>query len=120
MTIKLKTFDIVLVNFGDEPIGVEQGGIRPAIIIQNNSGNIHSLSTIVMPLTKQIKNIHQPTHTLIGKGNKTGLKYDSMVLGECVRQISEKRILEYLGCISKIEEKREIKRAYDANFGEVA
>lgn len=120
MTIKLKTFDIVLVNFGDEPIGVEQGGIRPAIIIQNNAGNIHSLSTIVMPLTKQIKHLYQPTHTLIKKEDGTGLKYDSMVLGECIRQISEKRILEYLGCITKIGEKREIKRVYDANFGEVA
>lgn len=120
MTIKLKMFDIVLVDFGDEPIGVEQGGIRPAIIIQNNFGNIHSLSTIVMPLTKQIKHMYQPTHTLISKGGQTGLKFDSMVLGECIRQISEKRILEYLGCITKIEEKKEIKRVYDANFGEVA
>lgn len=120
MTIKLKTFDIVLVDFGNEVIGVEQGGIRPAIIIQNDVGNVHSLSTIVMPLTKKIKHLYQPTHTLIKKENGTELKYDSVVLGECIRQISEQRILKYLGCVTKIEEKREIKRVYDANFGEVA
>lgn len=120
MTNVFKTFDIVLVDFGKEVIGVEQGGIRPAVIIQNNIGNVHCLSTIVIPLTKQIKHLYQPTHTLISKGNGTGLKFDSMALGECVRQISEKRILEYLGRISKIEDKNEIKRIYDANFGEVA
>lgn len=120
MTNKFKTFDIVLVDFGKEVMGVEQGGIRPAIIIQNNSGNTHSLSTIVIPLTKQIKNTNQPTHTLILKGGDTGLKYDSMALGECIRQISEKRILKYIGFISRIEDKRKIKRVYDANFGEVA
>lgn len=120
MTKEFKTFDIVLVDFGTEVIGVEQGGIRPAIIIQNNPGNIHSLSTIVFPLTKQLKRLNLPTHTLIAKGRGTGLKYDSMVLGECIRQISEKRILEYIGCITRLEEKREIKCVYDANFGEVA
>lgn len=120
MTKVFKTFDIVLVDFGKEVIGVEQGGIRPAIIIQNNPGNVHSLSTIVVPLTKKIKHLNQPTHTLISKGNGTGLRFDSMVLGECVRQISEQRILEYIGCIIKLEDKIEIRRVYDANFGEVA
>ena len=39
-----------------------------------------------------------------------------MLLGECVRQISEKRIIKKLGSITKLEDKKEIKRAYDANF----
>jgi mRNA interferase MazF len=120
MTQDLKRYDIVLVDFGREAIGSEQGGIRPALIIQNDIGNFYSSTTIVMPLTTQIKSLNQPTHTLIEKGNDKGLADDSMVLGECMRQISEKRIIKYLGCISDEKEKREIKRVYDANFGEVA
>lgn len=120
MKKSLKRYDIVLVNFGMNVIDSEQGGIRPAIIIQNDIGNLYSSTTIVMPLTSQIKNLNQPTHTLVVKGSDKGLIEDSMVLGECMRQISEKRIIKHLGCISDEYEKKEIKRVYDANFGEVA
>lgn len=114
----LKRFDIILVNFGNDVIDSEQGGIRPAIIIQNDKGNLHSSTTIVMPLTSSLKNMNQPTHTLLKRDCFNGLKCDSLVLGECLRQISEKRIKKYLGKISSEIEKKEIKRVYDANFGE--
>lgn len=114
-----KRFDIVLVDFGQNTIDSEQGGKRPAVIIQNDKGNKFSTTTLVMPLSKQIhKNPFQSTHTLLKKGDGNGLKHDSVVLGECMRQISEKRILKYLGSVSDINEKKEIKRVYDANFGE--
>lgn len=114
-----KRFDIVLVDFGENTIDSEQGGKRPAVIIQNDKGNKFSSTTLVIPLSKKIqKNPFQSTHTLLRKGDGKGLKYDSVVLGECMRQVSERRILKYLGKISSIEEKKEIKRVYDANFGE--
>lgn len=78
---------------------------------------MYSITTLVMPLTKQIKKHNQPTHTLLRKSQTNGLTVDSMVLGECLRQISEKRIIKYIGSITKTLEKREIKRVYDANFG---
>lgn len=111
-------FDIVLVDLGDEDniIEGEQGGIRPCIIIQNNCGNLYSTTTIVMPLTTQIKKLGQPTHTLIKRNNINGLTRNSMVLGECIRQVSEKRIIKYIGSIVSMSEKREIKRVYDANM----
>lgn len=118
MVKNLKRFDIILVDFGTETIGSEQGGIRPAVIVQNDEGNIHSSTTIVMPFTKQIKNINQPTHSLMKKNRYNGLKIDSMLLGECLRQVSEKRILKYLGYINDISEKKEVKRVYNASFGE--
>lgn len=110
-------FDIVLVDLGDDFIDGEQGGIRPCVIVQNNCGNMYSITTLVMPLTKQIKKLNQPTHTLLRKSHTNGLTMDSMVLGECLRQISEKRIIKYIGSITKSLDKKEIKRVYDANFG---
>ena len=71
-----------------------------------------------MPLSSRIKNPKQPTHTLIRKGKDKGLTCDSMLLGECMRQISEKRIKKYLGSITDIDEQQEIRRVYYANFGE--
>ena len=35
----------------DPCIGSEQGGIRPVVIIQNNTGNRFSTTTIVAPIT---------------------------------------------------------------------
>lgn len=113
-----KRFDVVLVNFGVDIVGSEQGHIRPALIIQNNKGNIHSSCTIVLPFSSQIKKINQPTHALIKKGVNKGLSKDSVLLGECVRQISEKRIMQYLGSITDKFEQEEVKRVYLANFGE--
>lgn len=120
MKMNLKAFDVVLVDFGDDVIGSEQGGERPSIIIQNDKGNIHSPTTLVLPLTKQLKNLYQPTHTLINKGLEKGLIVDSMVLGEAVRQISEKRIQKYLGKISDTEDKKRILDAFYAGITEVA
>jgi len=115
----LKRYDVVLVDFGKNTIDSEQGGIRPAIIIQNDTGNYFSSTTIVMPLSSNInKNPNQPTHTLIKQGRGTGLGCDSIVLGECMRQISERRIIKFMGSVTCKNDRKEIKRVYDANFGE--
>ena len=114
----IKRFDIVQVNLYGT-IDNEQGGIRPAIVIQNNVGNLYSHTTIVMPLSSKIyKNPNQPTHTLIRKSVDNGLKMDSMVLGEQMRVISNSRIIRKIGTITDDNDKNEIRRVYNANFGE--
>ena len=88
-----KQFDIVYADLsGKGTIGSEQKGIRPVIIIQNDTGNIHSPTVLVMALTKELKKANQPTHYIIRKNNANGLKFDSMVLGETITQISKQRI----------------------------
>lgn len=114
MKSQLKKYDIVLVDFGKDVIGSEQGGIRPAVIIQNDKGNFFSDTTIVLPVTTKIKKLHQPTHTLLSR--ECGLMADSMVLGECVCQISEHRIKKYIGSIVDEKEQRSVNDALLANF----
>ena len=114
----LKRFDVVLVDFGYDVIGSEQGGVRPALVIQNDIGNLHSDTTIVMSFTSKKKNLDQPTHTLLKQSKESGLANDSVLLGECIRQISKKRVKKYLGSISDQNDKKEIKRVYIANMGE--
>lgn len=120
MTNDYKRFDVVLVDFGKVQFAGEQGNLRPAVVIQNDVGNRHSTTTIVIPFTSQARSITQPTHSLFRADSKKGLVVDSILLGECVRQISEKRIKKKLGSITEPKDRLEIKRAYDANFGEVA
>ena len=113
----IKRYDIVQADLG-QVVGSEQGGIRPVLIIQNNTGNIFSSCTIIMPLSSKLKSLNQPTHTLIRKSVDTGLKTDSVLLGEQMRAISSQRIIKKIGTVTDENEKKEIRRVYEANFGE--
>ena len=113
----IRRYDIVKADLSGA-IDSEQGGIRPVLIIQNDTGNIHSSTTIIMPLTSRIKNLNQPTHTLLKSNAISGLRQDSMVLGEQMRVISNQRIICKIGTITDEGERSEIRRVYQANFGE--
>lgn len=115
--MNFRRYDIVQADLG-QVVGSEQGGIRPVIIIQNNTGNIYSTCTIVMPLSSKLKSLNQPTHTLIRKSVDNGLKTDSVLLGEQMRVISNQRIIRKIGTVTNELEKKEIRRVYEANFGE--
>ena len=118
MRANYRKFDIVMVDFGTDTIGSEQGLTRPALIIQNDVGNSFSSCTIVMPISHVLKGLHIPTHTIIRKSKDNGLNVDSVLLGEQMRVISEKRIIEKVGKITDDESLKEIRRVYAANFGE--
>ena len=79
--------------------GSEQGGTRPVLIIQNDRGNAHSPTVIVVCMTSRIKKMSLPTHVLL-RGEQTGLKRDSVVLCEQVRTIDRSRLLECVGRIA--------------------
>lgn len=116
--MKVKRFDIVQADLSGT-VGSEQGGVRPVLIIQNDVGNRYSPTTIVMPFsTKTYKNPNQSTHTLIRKSVDTGLKMDSLLLGEQIRVISSQRIKKKIGTVTDEDERNEIRRVYNANFGE--
>lgn len=114
----LKQFDVVLVDFGSETFDSEQSGIRPAVVVQNDKGNSFSPCTLVIPMTSKNKKLSQPTHALIRKNQYNGLLKDSVLLGECLRQVSQKRIMSIIGSFNTDYEKCEVKRVYWANFGE--
>ena len=113
----IRRYDIVQADLGNA-VGSEQGGVRPVLIIQNDVGNIYSTTTIVIPLSSRLKSLNQPTHTLIKRSMDTGLRTDSILLGEQMRVISSQRIIKKIGTVTDEEERREIRRVYQANFGE--
>lgn len=113
----IQKFDVVLVNFKNG-VGSEQTGVRPAVVVQNSIGNRYSDCTIVLPITSKIKKTNMPTHAFLSKGDEKGLSKDSIVLAECVRQISEERIIEYMGSITDKKEQEDIRKCYYANFEE--
>lgn len=113
----IRRYDIIQADLGTN-IGSEQGGIRPVLVIQNNQGNMYSSTTIIMPLSSKLKSLNMPTHTIIHKDADNGLKTDSIVLGEQMRVISSQRIIKKIGSVTNKETQKNIKKVYEANFGE--
>ena len=72
-------------------IGSEQGGVRPVLVIQNNTGNIHSPTIIAAAITGYVKGKHQPTHVRL-QGASCGLFRDSTVLLEQLRTLDKSRL----------------------------
>ena len=70
-------------------IGSEQGGVRPVLIIQNDTGNRHSPTAI----TSRMNKAKLPTHVELD-AEKYRLVKNSVVLLEQVRTIDKKRLKE--------------------------
>lgn len=81
-------------------IGSEQGGKRPVLVLQNNDGNFFSSTLIVAPMTTRVyKKQDLPTHYILEKAK--GLSYPSIVLLEQIRTIDKRRVIAYMGKVSK-------------------
>jgi len=79
-----------------EAVGSEQKGNRPVVIVQNNTGNEYSPTTIVLPFTKRLDIVNpQPTHIDVKQFGK--LKCDSTILAEQIRTIDKSRLGDRLG-----------------------
>lgn len=113
--ITIRQFDIVMVDLG-VVIGSEQGKVRPCVVVQNDTGNKYSPTTIIIPLTHIIKNTSIPTHTVITTDEAMGLKVDSMVLGEQVKVIDKQRIKYKYGKIICEEAKDRIEDIISVSF----
>ena len=81
-------------------VGSEQGGNRPVLVVQNDKGNKHSSTTIIIPLTSQDKALI-PTHSFFSKKDNAYLSYDSVSLAEQIRVIDKGRIGDFIGTVSK-------------------
>ena len=74
-------------------VGSEQGGVRPVLIIQNDTGNKHSPTVICAAITSRMNKAKLPTHVELD-ASRYQLVKDSVVLLEQVRTIDKKRLKE--------------------------
>lgn len=77
-------------------VGSEQGGTRPVLIVQNDTGNKHSPTVIAAAITSQTGKARLPTHINIA-GGSVGLSKDSVILMEQIRTIDKRRLKEHMG-----------------------
>lgn len=77
-------------------VGSEQGGMRPVLIVQNDTGNKHSPTVIAAAITSQTGKARLPTHIELN-AQSLGLSRDSVILLEQVRTIDKSRLRERMG-----------------------
>ena len=91
--------DVVLADLG-KARGSVQAGIRPCVIVSNDTGNRVSQIVIVAPITRQDGNYYMPTH--VDLGNVPFLDVRSTVLTEQIITIDQKYIIEKMGSLSDV------------------
>lgn len=102
----VKRGEVYLCDLG-EPYGREQGNMRYVIVIQNDVGNTHSNTTIVLPCTTQQKKelpVHH--HFVFSIDNmfdyierRVGSK-ENVVMAEQIRTVDKKRLRKYIGTMT--------------------
>ena len=93
--------DIFLADL-DPVFGSEQGGTRPVVVLQNNTGNFYSPTLIVAPMTSNVwKKTSFPTHYYVA--SRGGLDHPSLVMLEQITTIDKGRLKGYLGQLNEAE-----------------
>lgn len=88
----------------------EQAGVRPAVVVSNDIGNLHAPIVTVAPLTAKKKKF-LPTHV---KTEATGRL--STILCEQIITVSKDRLLNYAGFLST-DELEELNKAVSVSLG---
>ena len=87
-------------------VGSEQGGVRPVLIVQNDTGNRHSPTVIAAAITSQ---------TALA-AMSCGLPKDSVVLLEQIRTLDKRRLREHMGRVDETMMKQ-VDTAIAVSFG---
>ncbi len=104
-------------------IGSEQGGVRPVLIVQNDTGNKHSPTVICAAITSKMNKAKLPTHVELD-ADIYGVVKDSVILLEQVRTIDKSRLKEKVchldrDVLKKIDKALIISLSLDTYFGHI-
>ena len=96
-------------------VGSEQGGVRPVLIVQNDTGNRHSPTVIAAAITSRTGKAKLPTHIEL-PGQSCGLPRNSIILLEQIRTLDKRRLKEHMGRLEEVSMNR-VDRALQVSFG---
>ncbi len=83
-------------------VGSEQGGVRPILIVQNDTGNKYSPTIIAAAVTSRLTKAKLPTHIELD-AHEYGLVKDSVILLEQIRTLDKKRLKERIGELTPVK-----------------
>ncbi len=86
-------------------VGSEQGGIRPILVVQNDTGNKYSPTIIAAAVTSKLNKAKLPTHIELS-AREFGLQKDSVILLEQIRTLDKRRLKDRIGALPPTTMKR--------------
>lgn len=95
--MRIKQFEIWIADLNPR-IGTETGKIRPVIVIQTDLLNKEHPSTIVCPITTNVKPNSEILRVHLKK-RKFGLKEDCDIMIDQIRAIDNKRLVKKVGVV---------------------
>ena len=102
--MKIKQFEIWIADLNPR-MGTETGKIRPVIVVQTDLLNKEHPSTIIFPITTNVKPDSEILRIHLKK-SKFGLKEDCDIMIDQVRAIDNKRLVKRIGVVdSNVVEK---------------
>lgn len=99
--MKIKQYEIWIADLNPR-FGTETGKTRPVVIIQTNLLNKYHPSTIVCPITTNVKTESEILRVHLNKG-VANLKEDCDIMIDQIRAIDNKRLLKKLGQLDNNE-----------------
>ena len=95
---ELRRGDIYLCSF-DPTVGHEIKKTRPALVIQNDTGNRYSPLTIVAAITSAVSPVPYPIEVVIDPTAGNGLEVRSAIRLDQIRTVDRQRLVRRLGVI---------------------
>lgn len=99
-TEEIKCGDVFFADLSGE--GSLQTGLRPVIVVSNDTGNYFSSVVTVVPLTSKKKK-ELPTHTTLYPNAINGLNKISIALAEQITTIPQDYLVRKIGCLNNKE-----------------
>ena len=93
--MKAKQYEIWIADL-NPTIGTEPGKIRPVIIVQTDLLNKHHSSSIICPVTSNVKKESEILRIHLKKGS-SGLNDECDIMIDQIRAIDNKRLIKRIG-----------------------
>ncbi len=97
--MKIKQFDIWITDLNPQ-VGTETGKIRPVLVVQTDLLNKVHPSTLICPITTNVKKESKILRVHLTKGTAS-LKEDCDIMIDQLRAIDNKRLIKRIGKMPK-------------------
>ena len=112
----IKNLPIWMADLPHIPGSHVQSGVRPVLIVSNNSGNTYAPIVSAVPLTSRLNKLRLPTHVRV---NAAGLR-ESLALCEQILTLDKTSLIRPIATITNDDTRAALHRAMAIQLGMVS
>jgi len=113
----IKNLQIWMADLPHIPGSHVQSGIRPVLIVSNDSGNTFAPIVSAVPLTSRLNKHRLPTHVRV---NAAGLLHESLALCEQILTLDKTSLIRPIATITNDDTRAALHRAMAIQLGMVS